>query len=150
MACIASLLHPGSTAAQVYKWVDENGKVHYGDAPPERDDVKRRAVKIDTPLPTPSDRDAAQKRAEQERRTLNHLIESRKRAETKTKQPGAATASTGAAPPSVNETPCQKEWREFREKSACFAPYRTATGGIKPEAYERCKEVTQPTSVCPP
>lgn len=147
---VVCLALSGAASAQVYKWVDENGKVHYGDAPPDRNDSKKKSVKINTPPPSPADRDAAVKRAEQERRTLNHMTESRKRADETARKQSAATTSTGTSPPPGSETPCQKEWREFREKSACFAPYRTATGGIKPEAYERCKEVTAPTSVCPP
>lgn len=150
IGCVVCLALSGTASAQVYKWVDETGKVHYGDAPPDRDDSKKKSVKINTPAPTPADREAALKRAEQERRTLNHMTETRKRTEDTLRRQKPATVSTATSPPPVSETPCQKEWREFREKSACFAPYRTATGGIKAEAYERCKEVTAPTSVCPP
>lgn len=138
---------PAPVLAQVYKWVDEHGKVHYGDAPPDHAQSKKKPVKIETPAPSPGERDAALKRAEAERRKLDHLTQSRRNADEKAKH-RPATATAGSAPP--NETPCQKEWREFRERAACFAPYRTATGGIKAEAYQKCKEAVQPSSVCPP
>lgn len=146
-ALVAAL--PGPVLAQVYKWVDENGKVHYGDAPPEQAQGKKKSVKINTPAPSPADREAALKRAEEERRKLDQFTQTRRSAEAKAKQDKPATATAGSTAP-ANETPCQKEWREFREKAACFAPYRTATGGIRPEAYERCKEAVQPSSPCPP
>ncbi len=38
--------------AQVYKWVDASGRVHYGDRPPEAAGVKVEQVK--TPLPAPA------------------------------------------------------------------------------------------------
>ncbi|MBK8018439.1 MAG: DUF4124 domain-containing protein [Betaproteobacteria bacterium] len=138
---------PVPALAQVYKWVDEHGKVHYGDAPPDHAQGKKKPVKIETPAQSPGERDAALKRAEAERRKLDHLTHSRRNADENAKH-RPATATIAPTPP--NETPCQKEWREFRERAACFAPYRTATGGIKAEAYQKCKEAVQPSSVCPP
>lgn len=149
IGCFLAVMASGMASAGVYKWVDENGKVHYGDAPPEQAQGKKKSVKINTPAPTPAEREAALKRAEEDRRKLDHLTQTRKSAEAKAKQEKPATAAVGSAAP-ANETPCQKEWREFREKAACFAPFRTATGGIRPEAYEKCKEAVQPGSACPP
>ena len=143
--CALSSALPAPVLAQVYKWVDEHGKVHYGDAPPDHAQGKKKPVKIETPAHDPAARDAALKRAEAERRKLDHLTQSRRNAESTRPATGPASSSAPA-----NETPCQKEWREFRERAACFAPYRTATGGIKAEAYQKCKEAVQPSSVCPP
>lgn len=48
----------GSTSAAIYKWVDENGKTHYGERP-----VTQQAEKLDiktrTPVPPPVKKDAA-------------------------------------------------------------------------------------------
>ena len=42
---------------------------------------------------------------------------------------------------------CAQEWERFERSGACFAPYRLAGGGIKPEAFKHCTEVPMPT--CP-
>lgn len=38
--------------------------------------------------------------------------------------------------------------REYARSQACFAPYRLANGGMKPEAYQRCKPVENPAVTC--
>ncbi len=35
-----ALLYAGSTSAELYKWVDAEGKVHYGDQPPQNASLK--------------------------------------------------------------------------------------------------------------
>jgi hypothetical protein len=35
----------GVAHAQVYKWVDEHGKIHYGDRPPEEERASKLAVR---------------------------------------------------------------------------------------------------------
>jgi Domain of unknown function (DUF4124) len=42
-----------SVSADIYKWVDSNGKVHYSNTPPP--DVKGTKVKVDDPAPAPPD-----------------------------------------------------------------------------------------------
>jgi hypothetical protein len=44
----AILLATATVAAQVYKWVDKDGKVQYGDSPPPAGATKTEAKKIDT------------------------------------------------------------------------------------------------------
>jgi glutaredoxin len=44
---IVALLIAAPAVAQVYKWTDPSGKVHYGDRPP--DDAKKEEVKIRIP-----------------------------------------------------------------------------------------------------
>jgi len=41
---LVALLATSPCAGQVYKWVDKNGKAHYGDSPPE--DVKKEQLKV--------------------------------------------------------------------------------------------------------
>ena len=45
--CLVLLALPASANAQVYRWKDADGKVHYGDRPPEAEKAKA----IDTPAP---------------------------------------------------------------------------------------------------
>lgn len=50
----AALLLPGITGAQMYRWVDENGQVHYGDRIPpkyakkQRDELNTQGVVVDS------------------------------------------------------------------------------------------------------
>ena len=45
--CLALLLAAGSAAAQMYRWVDKDGKVRYGDTPPPG--AKTSSIKAPTP-----------------------------------------------------------------------------------------------------
>lgn len=68
-AVLAGLVAVSSAAADgVYKWVDEQGKVHYGDRPPA--DAAANQVEIED-RPAPSGDDAA--RREKARRLLNAI-----------------------------------------------------------------------------
>ena len=48
---LAILLATATVAAQVYKWVDKDGKVQYTDTPPPANATKSEAKKIDTSPP---------------------------------------------------------------------------------------------------
>jgi hypothetical protein len=53
-ACLC-LSVSGIANAQVYKWVDEKGKIHYGDHPPEQERASKLAVrKSPAALPQPT------------------------------------------------------------------------------------------------
>lgn len=39
-ACLSLALFSSLSSAEVYKWVDEHGKVHFGDRPPNRDSAE--------------------------------------------------------------------------------------------------------------
>jgi len=45
---------------------------------------------------------------------------------------------------------CAALRKRYAESQACFAPYRLANGGIKPEAFKRCREVPDPALTCGP
>ena len=44
--CLSALLASPASLADLYKWVDENGKVHYGDSPPENVKLKKITGKV--------------------------------------------------------------------------------------------------------
>ena len=45
---VAILLATATVAAQVYKWVDKDGKIQYSDTPPPATATKTEAKKVDT------------------------------------------------------------------------------------------------------
>ena len=56
---------------------------------------------------------------------------------------GQPKASLGTSP-TEEQAACQARLREYRQSIECFAPYRTVKGGVRPEAFQHCKEVPQP------
>ena len=58
---LAILLATATVAAQVYKWVDKDGKVQYTDTPPPANATKSEARKIDTAPPVATKADAPTK-----------------------------------------------------------------------------------------
>lgn len=129
-------------AAEVYKWVDENGRVHYGNSVPDAQKSKAKAVELKGAQLTADQRAAAEARLEREKAALQEM--SRKREPT---QPPVATLPAPKPAPAGGKPTCEQEWARFHQSAACFAPYRLATGGIKAEAFKVCAEV--PTPSCP-
>ncbi|HEY2926593.1 DUF4124 domain-containing protein [Piscinibacter sp.] len=85
-------------AADIYRWVDAQGRTQYSDSVPDR--YKNSASRVTPPS--------------------NAIIAS----------------------------DCAARLRRYRESQECFAPYRTVTGAIKAEAYQRCVELPDPSPQC--
>lgn len=132
-----------ATAAEIFRWVDEADRVHYGTSIP--DAFKQKARQIDTQGTEVSEetRREAEARAAKER-TQSEVM-AQERAKAGAAQAGRLQASPGAADRKLT---CEEEWKRYRESLACFAPYRLATGGIRAEAFKKCVEVKQPV-LCP-
>src|SRR5882672_1382375 len=138
--CVLTLT---ARAGEVFRWVDENGKVHYGDAIPEK--YKQQAKKVDgAGGVTGAQRQEAESRTARERARAESLQKARE---------SKADAPQLAAPPSAGDPKpgdqCEEQMRKYLESQDCFAPYVNATGGIKPEAFQRCTEVKQPMGCFP-
>jgi hypothetical protein len=56
--------------------------------------------------------------------------------------PESATKSTGGA--EGDRRACEEQKKRFMESQACFAKFRLANGGLRPEAFQHCTEVKQP------
>jgi hypothetical protein len=141
--CIAGVL-AGPARAELFKWVDENGKTHYGDQVPERYQQKQQSLKVDK-APSRDERNAALLRIQREKNAANAM-----KAQRDARSEVAGRPARAAAGVPSNETACQKEWRLFLDSKTCFQPFRTANGGIRAEAYQQCKEMPEPRSICPP
>jgi Sec-independent protein translocase protein TatA len=128
-------------AADVFRWVDENGKIHYGDSVPER--YKQAAKKLDAERAnvTSAQRQEAEARLAREKAAAESMRRAR---EAKL----GATQSSSAKSPDIarvdGNAGCAEQMKRYQESLDCFAPYRTARGGIKQEAFQHCTEVKQP------
>jgi hypothetical protein len=102
--------------SEVFRWVDEQGQVHFGDCPPP--DCRSEQIEI---APGPSERSvrAAQERAEQLRAAERELSQQQALP--------AADAVTGTA-----GAPAAGRDRE----PACFSPLEKAWGGAVPDTRE--------------
>ena len=131
----------GTYGADIFKWVDEKGRIHYGESVP--DQYKRGATKIDREESEPTDaqRQEAAARAAKDKARAESL-ETRKA--TPNKPHSDSPPLPAAAGTDNKESRCEAEKRKYMESQACFAPYRTATGGVEAEAFQHCVEVKEP------
>jgi Domain of unknown function (DUF4124) len=140
------LLASAAIATAVYRWVDDQGKVHYSDVVPER--FRSNAKPVDAPANEPT--------VEQQREALERARIEKARASTPpalSSLPGASTPQASqASQPSRkrpiqipnNETDCETWQRLYMESIECFGPYRTVRGATKPEAFDVCNVVPEP------
>lgn len=137
-----------SQAADIYRWVDESGRVHIADSVPER--YRGVATRLDSKAHEPSaqQRAEAAERAAKDRARLAEIDKARQA------QAAASSASAPAARPApranAGGSECDRLWQEYHESQVCFGPYFLGQGGIRAEAYAKCKEVRNPSQQCGP
>lgn len=154
-ACWAIMAALATTAGavEVYRWVDDNGQVHLSDQVPRK--YKKDATRIE--VPTPKAQDATQeppaeplvkipvKKGEGKKPPEEQAPVSEKPADEAAK----SASSTDEAPAeNKEETECERLQRLYQESEACFARFRTATGGVKAEAFRHCKDQPDPSARC--
>lgn len=136
--------HSSLYAVDIYRWVDELGRVHFSDAVP--DQYKGTATKTNS---RQFELTPEQRREVQERATRDKAVTASQKSEPKPLKPKEPSASpTKASTPESASQDCATRQRLYRESQECFAPYRLAGGGIKPEAFGRCVEVKDPSAQC--
>jgi cobalamin-dependent methionine synthase I len=126
----------------IFRWVDENGKIHFGDSVPDR--YRREAKKLDSKGAevTSAQRQQAEERLAKEKARAESLRKARE-ANSDVAQPSAAP--TPAAPPVANNAnACEEQLKKYLDSQTCFAPYMLKDGGVKPEAFQNCTEVKEP------
>jgi len=134
-------------ASTVYRWVDDQGTVHYSDVVPER--YRSRAKPIDAPAaePTPEQQREALERAQREKAKASALSISSSSSPPVSAQPASAEKAPSRKRPVQlpnEQTDCETWQRLYMESIECFGPYRTVGGGIKPEAFDVCNVVPAP------
>jgi hypothetical protein len=138
-------------AADIYRWVDEQGRNHMGDTVPER--YRNNATRVDSRQfdILEKDRQAALQRAASERERLAALEAQRKAAEAATLAaiPSTAASAASVAPTAAKDAECDGLWRAYFASQGCFAPYQTRFG-VRPEAFAVCKDLPSPSQKCGP
>jgi hypothetical protein len=144
-----SLLH----AADIYRWVDENGQTHLSDTVPDK--YRDSATRVDTgPTElTPQQRAEAEARAAQQKKRAEEEAQRRARGEAA----DAGTTTPVSPAPTIQPAPratksssdCAELLRRYRESQECFAPYRMANGAIRQEGFVLCgPDVPDPSGQC--
>lgn len=152
ISCV--LLTSVAYAADIYRWVDGNGRVYFSDNVPER--YKAVATKVDT---NPSELTESQRLDAAERAAREKAIV--ERASNARVEPARSQAPTSAAVMGSRDglaqqkLECERMQREYRESQECFAPYilrkrdgRRRPGVVRPEAFLYCKPVPDPSQQC--
>ena len=145
LLAIAAAASPGlAEAQQAYKWTDEKGQVHYGDAPPQDKKAEAKAIDLVPPV-SEDDRQKAQERLARDKAYLKKVDALPASA--------AKAASPASNPSSSASQSCEQQWKAYNESYACLEPYRVGganNGGqhILPEGYARCQVLPQPVN-CP-
>jgi hypothetical protein len=146
-----------AAAADIYRWVDEQGRVQMSDRPPPKASgqvIKQDARPGDV---TPEQRKAAQDRAAREQELLKSAEEERNKQPPPQSPKPRAAASNGFAdesdpslPPRASAEDCRMWRAEYYRSKACFAPFRNGRGrGIKAEAFAICgPELVDPEFEC--
>ena len=146
MTCKAAVILLGALsftvhATEVFKWVDEKGKVHYGSSVPEKYSNKGRKLQSDSPDVLEARRREAEERAEREKAAADAL---NKRQNT---PPPPIVAAPKPKPP-AGDASCAEKWNEYKASIDCFAPFVRGNGTVREEAFAVCPTVKQPVN-CP-
>lgn len=136
--------------ADIYRWVDDNGRVQFSDSPPPP--AKKAVTRIDSRQfePSPEARREAEARAARDKARAKE--ESERRAEEAVKAAVPVPDPKAAKRPDVAPVAakdCSSMLQRFRESSECYAPYMNANGSRKPGAIEACgPAVPYPAQEC--
>jgi len=133
--------------ADIFRWVDENGKIHFGDSVPEQ--YKQKAKKLDSKGAevTSSQRQEAEARLAREKARAESIRKARE-AQSDEAQAGAAPTPS-VSPAADNANACEEQLKKYLDSQTCFAPYVTKDGMVRPEAFQHCTVVNQPRGCWP-
>lgn len=128
----------------IYRWVDDLGKIHMADVVPEKYRTTEKLVSYQRDNISDAERQNAGVRAASNKRPL---VPEQVDAIT---QPTIVNAPKTVQP--VQQLTCAQKWDDYYRSQECFAPYmiRNGSGGsiLRPEAYQNCQEIKTPTMEC--
>lgn len=138
-----------NASAQMYKWVDEQGKVHFGDSVPLKYQQQADAINSFS-APTEEQKREARQAAERTK-ALSQDYDFRKQEERVRAEVHKAVGIQGDENSDKNKEKkvpakkgCAAKLKQFHESARCFNNFRNANGSLKAGAYEKCKDVSRP------
>jgi len=133
-------------ADEIYRWVDERGKVHYGSSVPEKYRYRARKLEPENPDDLKARRRDAEARLARDKAGADAR---RPPAEAEAAKPAAAPAKPVAVPGPVGslsstDPACAEKWNQYLASVQCFASFVNRNGSVRPEAYKNCTTLNQP------
>jgi len=142
-----SSLSFAAQANEIFRWVDEKGKVHYGSSVPEKYRDKGKRLDSESPDDLKARRREAEARVAREKAAAEAMGKPRT-GEPDSAKAGAAAKSPAAAAPKAkqlgSDASCADLWNEYKASIDCFAPYVRGNGTVRPEGFEKCPTIKQP------
>lgn len=130
------LLAPLANASEIYKWIDENGKAHFGDVIPER--YKKSSSRIDAkPVNTM-----------ESRHPKSGIERSQAGQENSPPTPVATSKGKESTRFKSDAEKCREQMQKFQESEACFSRFRNTNGSVKDGAFQECEDIKRPPP-CP-
>jgi Domain of unknown function (DUF4124) len=131
-------------ALDIYRWVDDAGKIHMSDVVPENYKATAKLVSYRKDNISDAERQNAETKSASNKRSLvPEQVDT-------VPQPLSANVRKPLQP--VQNLTCNQKWDEYYRSQECFAQYmmRTGMGGavLRPEAHQNCQEVKTPTMEC--
>jgi uncharacterized protein DUF4124 len=146
LLCFGALCY-SAHAADIYRWVDENGRTHLSDTVPDKYKKSARKVEARPSGVSEEQRREAEGRAAADKAKAQKMTEEKARA-------GSQAAPAAAALPGRERASaaddCAEQHRKYKESLACFAPYIIGSGVTRSEAFERCTPIPDPSVHCGP
>ncbi len=135
-------------AQEIYRWVDDSGRVHISDTVP--DQYKSSAKRYDA---RQFERTEEQKRrAEINNQRATDVLRSSpgRAAPTQPDATAPVTAGLPQDPPVLDpETAdCDALHQQFKQAQECFTPFRTRDGIRGGEAFQKCQDIPPPPARC--
>ena len=155
IALSLGLIAMSTQAADIYQWVDEQGRTHMSDTVPDK--YKRKAQRMDSEqfeLKEAERRQAAAQRAALLRNAASTSAASAPQAPAIATSPSAdptrpGTRRAAASAPTAPEESCETLQRRYKEAQDCFgAAPKTAGGGINAAAAPQCPALVDPSPRC--
>jgi len=124
----------GTVMSEIYTWVDENGKKHFGDRIPDEYRTKSNSVdlknantipsrKIDYPAPSVS------KKSKAKNSNKKNKVVVKKKVPSKAKN---------------RDMECKEQFAKYKKSIRCFSACRNAGGGINLAKCPKCTNVPRP------
>ena len=143
---LGGLWLPPLYGADIYRWVDQDGRVHLSDTVPEQ--FKKSATRIDSRQYelTPAQRREAEARTARDKA---QAAERDAKAAATAGRAASAAAPASAVSAEAGTADCATLRRRFAESNECFAPFFNRNGSVKAEGYAKCgAPVPYPTNEC--
>jgi hypothetical protein len=135
-------------ATEIFMWVDERGRVQISDVVPQK--YRSSAKKVDSRdfEVSAQERSRAQAQAAQEKLKAAQVESNAAAAQRKAASPNRVAASGASRESKTSSTDCASMQRAYVQSQECFAPYVTANGAVKGEAFQKCTPVLDPSAKC--